>query len=77
MFIGVNNSKVRREIENRSTHLPLTLSAGNEEALDVFFPLSPSPLRIEFSYSDADADYVLTIDTAVALDGLHLVPAEE
>lgn len=74
---GVNNSKVAREIENRSTHLPLILSAGNDAALDVFFPLTPSPLRIEFSYSDTVTDYVLTIDTAETLDGLHLVRPED
>jgi hypothetical protein len=77
MLRGVNNSKVSREIENRSTHLPLVLSEDSEVALDVFFPLSPSPVRIEFSYSGNEADYLLTIDTAEALDGLHLVRAEE
>ena len=78
VFRGVNNSKVSREIENRSTDLPLALSADSEVALDVFFPLSPSPVRIEISYSDADAMHVLTIDTAEVLKGLHLrVPEQE
>ncbi len=77
VFRGVNNGKVSREIENRSTDLPMTLSVDSEIALDVFFPLSPSPVQIEVRYSDTDGDFVLTIDTADTLDGLHLVRAEE
>jgi len=69
---GVNNNKVANEIENRQTDLPLALSAGDATTLDVFFPLSPSPTRIEISYSDADGQHLLTINTAETLDGLHL-----
>ncbi|MBT8067292.1 MAG: hypothetical protein KJO09_08625 [Gammaproteobacteria bacterium] len=78
VFRGVNNSKVSREIENRSSDFPLTLAADSEVTLDVFFPLSPSPRWMEVKYSDADSDHVLIIDTADALDGLHLyAPARE
>jgi lipoprotein-anchoring transpeptidase ErfK/SrfK len=72
VFRGVNNSKVSREIEKRSSDLPLTLTEDSEVTFDVFFPLSPSPLRVEVNYSDANSDHVLIIDTADALDGLHL-----
>jgi hypothetical protein len=68
----VNNSKVANEIEDRQTNLPLTLSADDATAMNFFFPLSPSPTRIEISYSDADGQHLLTINTAEVLDGLHL-----
>jgi hypothetical protein len=78
VFRGINTSKVSQEIENRSSDLPMTLSADGEVALNVFFPLSPSPVRIEVNYSDTDGDHILTIDTADALSGLHLsVPERE
>lgn len=76
VFRAVNNSKVSREIESRSTELPLVLSADSELALDIFFPLSPSPVRIEVHYSDTGADYVLSIDTTKELVGLHLSAPE-
>lgn len=72
IFRGVNNSKVANEIEDRQTNLPLTLSADDATAMNIFFPLSPSPSRIEISYSDADGQHLLTINTAEALGGLHL-----
>jgi len=77
IFRGVNNHKVTSEIANRHTDLPLALSAGNDAALDLFFPLSPSPGKIEINYSDANGAHQLTIDTAVALAGLHLRAAEQ
>jgi hypothetical protein len=72
IFRGVNNSKVANEIEDRQTNLPVTLSADDATAMNIFFPLSPSPTRIEISYSDADGQHLLTINTAEALGGLHL-----
>ena len=72
IFRGVNNNKVANEIEDRQTGLPLTLSADDATAMNIFFPLSPSPSRIEISYSDADGQHLLTINTAETLDGLHL-----
>jgi hypothetical protein len=68
----VNNIKVANEIENGQTGLPLTLSADDATAMNIFFPLSPSPTRIEISYSDADGQHLSIINTAEALDGLHL-----
>lgn len=78
IFRGVNNNKVANEIEDRQTNLPLTLNAGDATAVNIFFPLSPSPTRIEISYSDADGQHLLTMNTGEALDGLHLrVPEQE
>lgn len=74
---GVNNSRVDNEIETRQTTLPLGLRPGEEKNLDVFFPLTPSPRRIELTYTDPTGQQTLVIDTSSALDGLHLVPANE
>lgn len=69
---GANNGKVAAEIENRHTKLPLTLATEGGAALDIFFPVSPSPVRIEIKYSESGDTHLLTINTAEALDGLHL-----
>jgi len=73
---GVNVSKVTNEIQSRSTDFPLILGAGDEAAVDIFFPLTPSPKKIEVNYSDANGAHQLIIDTVEVLDGLHLRAAE-
>ena len=74
---GVNNSKVNNQIEARQTLLPVVLQEDEEKGLHIFFPLSPSPGYIEFSYHDSGGDHTLIVDTLTALEGLHLVPAAE
>jgi hypothetical protein len=69
---GVRNSAVNTQIEQRQTTLPLEINAGAELALDVFFPLAPSPSVVEVIYTDANGEYSLVVDTSVALQGLHL-----
>ena len=69
---GVNNSKVNNQIELRQTVLPLEVPAGEALALDVFFPLAPSPKMVELVYTDATGEHSLVIDTSTALDGLHI-----
>ena len=69
---GVNNSKVNKEIELRQTTLPVEIPAGDEIGLNVFFPLTPSPKRVELTYTDVAGEHDLIIDTSVALDGLHI-----
>ncbi len=73
---GVNNSAVNKQIESRQSQFPLDLSAMEEAALDVFFPLAPSPRRIELAYADHIGEHVLLIDTQTVLDGLHIEGAE-
>jgi len=73
---GVNNSKVNSEIENRQTQFPVIVGPGELQGLDLFFPLTPSPQRLEISYATAEAEFVLAVETSVSLDGLHLVPQE-
>lgn len=69
---GVNNSKVSKEIELRQTTLPVEVPANEEIGLDVFFPVAPSPRRVELTYTDVAGEHALIIDTRVALDGLHI-----
>lgn len=69
---GVNNSKVNKQIELRQTALPLEIPTSEELALNVFFPLAPSPKRVELIYTDATGEHSLVIDTSTALDGLHI-----
>jgi len=69
---GVNNSKVNNQIEMRQTVFPLEVPANGEQSLDVFFPLAPSPRTVEITYSDANGEQFLLIDTDTALEGLHI-----
>lgn len=68
----VNNSKVDDRIESRATPLPVTIPAGSDVLLDVFFPISPSPRSVTFHYRTAQGDRQLQIDTSGVLAGLHL-----
>ncbi|MES2859627.1 MAG: hypothetical protein V4704_10670 [Pseudomonadota bacterium] len=71
----VNNGKVDNRIEDRATHLPLTIAPGAEAALDLFYPLSPSPLVVVVHYHDGQAAHRLELDVSKRLTGLHLRPA--
>lgn len=68
----VNNGKVDDRIEDRATSLPLTITPGSEVALDLFFPLSPSPQRVVVNYHDGQAAHRLELDVSQRLAGLHL-----
>ena len=68
----MNNSEVHDEIVQRHTPLPLVVEANQELALEAFFPLSPSPKLVELTYTDAQGEHQLILDTSQALDGLHL-----
>lgn len=69
---GRNHSEVDQTIKSRQTLLPVTLEAYEERSLHVFFPLTPSPRRLEIVYSDGREQHIVTLDTVVALQGLHL-----
>ena len=43
IFRGVRNGQVNDRIEERQSKLPALIAAGEEQALDLFFLLSPSP----------------------------------
>lgn len=73
IFRGVRNGQVSNRLEDRQSKLPATLAAGEEQSLDLFFPLSPSPSRVQITYADANgAAHQLDIDTRELLAGLHL-----
>jgi len=74
---GMNNSKVNKQIISRQTLLPIVLQEEEEKILDIFFPLTPSPRQIEFTYVDSRGNHTLIIDVHTALEGLHLVPADK
>lgn len=69
---GNRNYKVDQEIQQRHSTLPITLAEARDAELDLFFPIAPSPQRVELSYRVADQDYTLVIDVADRLAGLHL-----
>ena len=77
VFRGVNNARVTNRIEDRHTPLPLNIAAQDQAALDIFFPLSPSPRRVEIYYADASGSHIMSLDTSVALSGLHLGVVED
>lgn len=76
LVVGVQEYQVQREIDRRSAEFPVTVAAGQDLALNIFFPLAPSPQRVEIGYTDPAGEHVLSIDTANALAGLHLMPKQ-
>ncbi len=73
---GMNNSSVNSAIGERHTPLPKTIDAGDTQILDIFFPIAPSPQRIEVRYSDTTGSHQITLDTSDAVGGLHLTDGE-
>ena len=70
---GVNNGKVSREIEARQTTLPMLVDAQQVRILNLFYPLAPSPLRLELELALGDGRHqTMLIDTSEILKGLHL-----
>jgi len=68
----VHNSKLDDRIKQRATPLPMSVPAGSDVLLDLFFPISPSPRQVTFHYRNAQGDQQLQLDTARVLTGLHL-----
>ena len=74
---AVNNNKVEHEISRRQNSLPLAVAAGGSVPITAFFPLAPSPRRVQVWYSLSGLTATVNIDTARALDGLHLRSVED
>lgn len=68
----VNNGRVDDRIEDRATSLPIIVAPGAEAALDLFYPISPSPQRVVIRYHDGEAGHELALDVSKPLGGLHL-----
>ncbi len=77
MVKTINNQEVGEQIYSRHTLLPAVLTAAQEQRLDLFFPLAPSPSQIEITYVDSRGQHTLIIDTQAALEGLHLAQVEK
>lgn len=73
---GANNRKVSKEIIARHTELPLAIAPGESAELDLFFPLAPSPSRVEITFDGSNGVTTLIVDTSDALQGLHLVSGQ-
>lgn len=69
---GINNSRVDDEIQSRRTVLPLTVAHGQQQPIDVFFPIAPAPAQVILFYVDDEGEHQLTFDTRAVLAGLHL-----
>jgi len=76
VVVAVQEYQVQREIDRRNTVLPLTLAAQQDLPVTLYFPIAPSPQRVEIIYTDPAGEHVLAIDTRDALAGLHLLPKE-
>lgn len=76
MIVGAG-SGVYCQIKSRQTPLPVVPQEDEEKYLDIFFPLSPSPLQIKITYADSRGDHALIVDTQAVLEGLHVVRAEK
>jgi len=69
---GTSERRIARELRNRSSELPFRIGPGESRKLDIFFPIAPSPTKLEFAiHHDRGADLVL-LDTTELLSGLHL-----
>ena len=55
---AVHNSQVNDEILRRQSDLPLNADAGVERRLNLFYPLAPSPRRIQIAYADSHGAHV-------------------
>jgi hypothetical protein len=74
--VAAQEYQVQREIDRRNTLLPLTLAAQQDLPVTLYFPIAPSPQRVEVTYTDPAGEHVLVIDTVTALAGLHLLPKD-
>lgn len=71
---SVNQGRVSDEIEHRHAVLPLTLGPGETRGLNLFFPLAPSPGRLEVTYNidQQTGPSTMALDIGPPLAGLHL-----
>jgi len=76
VVVAAQEYQVQREIDRRNTLLPLTLAAQQDLPATLYFPIAPSPQRVEVTYTDPTGEHVLVIDTVTALAGLHLLPKD-
>lgn len=73
---NINNNEIAALIVERQSNLPILIEPGETQLQQFFFPIAPSPQRIEITYLDGSVEKQLVIDTASALHGLHLPAAD-
>ena len=57
------HAPLRAGIDRRLTPLPVALAPAQEAMLDLFFSMSPPPVRVEIEYTDSRGRGILGIDT--------------
>lgn len=72
--VGAGYLASAAEIDARHTALPVTVAAYETLQLNLFFPLAPSPQRIDITYSGSFGERLICLDTNEVLNGLHIVP---
>ena len=73
---SINQGRVNDEIARRQAQLPLQVAPGETRGIDLFFPLTPSPQKLEVLYQveGENSETVLEVDAGASLNGLHLAP---
>lgn len=72
VYRGINDTQVMQRILDRQTPLPVVLAPAEEKSIDLFFPLAPSPKKLELTYLDSGGEYLLVIELSEILRGLHI-----
>ena len=69
---NLKEDQVAVEVVRRTTPLPTLLGSGLQKSVVRFFPLVPSPTRIELTYSTFSGQHTLVFESLPALSGLHI-----
>jgi hypothetical protein len=64
--------RVAREMITRHTPLPYDIEPATQQNITWFFPLSPSPQRLDVTYVDPTGERTLSLNVGDMLKGLHL-----
>ncbi len=72
---NIEQNKIAEMLIERQSNLPVLVNPGETQEQHYFFPITPSPLRVEIVFLIDGKQQQLVIDTASALQGLHLSQA--
>ena len=73
---SINQHRVDERISQLHAALPFSLGPDETRGVNFFFPLAPSPRKLEVIYlvTGEDSERTLEVDISFALEGLHLIP---
>ena len=73
---SINQHRVDERISQLHAALPFSLGPDETRGVNFFFPLAPSPRKLEVIYlvTGEDSERMLEVDISSALEGLHLIP---